>query len=223
MGFFKSIGNAYKKAFNLSKSFSKSGKKAPTDWRGEFWANEAPSGTGLAFLSSLNLGGKSGLTIEQMASNPYGGSAKQNYSPAVIAQWLKGEMGPGGLLGGASQTRKTAVGMGEIIAGGERDVQDQERALAAYGVAQPALSALRSANRSVMSDRARGYLVQRTGEQDEQRYDAMEGYMNMLVQTVAATKNQQLNYAMAKKSASATKQAGIAQGLGNLIGGIFPG
>lgn len=95
-------------------------------WRETYYTNQrdeagnripltTPSGTGAGLLGSLNWGAPYGITQEQLASNPFGGKRTQNYSPAFLAQWLKGEMGPGGFLGAASQMRSTALGMGQII------------------------------------------------------------------------------------------------------------
>lgn len=177
----------------------------------------APAGTGLGFLTGINYG-STGLTQEQMAADPFGGGWKRNYTPAFLAQFLKGEMGPGGYLGAASQTRSTALGMGQIIGGGEADIAAQQRAMAASGVAAPALAAMRSANRSAMADRARSYLTQRRAEQDSLRFDAMKGFVDMLSQTVASQKALEANYAAAREGAKATKQAGVMQAGGTILG-----
>lgn len=182
----------------------------------------SPTGVGSTFLNSLDWGAGAGLSMDKLASNPFGGGAKQNYSPAFIAKFLKGEMGPGGALGAASQSRITALGMGQVVGGGETDIAQQQRGLAASGVASPALAAIRTANRSVLADRSRGYLTQRKVETEQQRYDAMEGFVNMVAATVAANKNQQLNYSMSKDAASATTKAGYAAAAGNIIGGLIP-
>lgn len=180
----------------------------------------APSGTGAAMLGSLNWGAPYGVTQEQLAANPFGGSSKQNYSPAFLAQWLKGEMGPGGFLGAASQTRSTALGMGQIIGGGEADVNAAMRSYAASGVAAPAMAAMRGANRSIMADRARSYLTQRRAEQDSMRFDAMKGFVDTVMQTVAAAKGQQINLEAAKEGASATRSAGKTAAAGAMLGMI---
>jgi len=177
----------------------------------------APAGTGLGFLTGINYG-STGLTQEQMAADPFGGGWKNNYTPAFLAQFLKGEMGPGGYLGAASQTRSTALGMGQIIGGGEADIAAQQRAMAASGVAAPALAAMRSANRSAMADRARSYLTQRKAEQDSMRFDAMKGFVDMLSQTVASQKALEANYLAAKAGAKATKQAGAMGAFGTIAG-----
>jgi len=180
----------------------------------------APSGTGLGFLTGINYG-STGLTQEQMAADPFGGGWRRNYTPAFLAQFLKGEMGPGGYLGAASQTRATALGMGQIVRGGEADMAAQQRAMAASGVAAPALAAMRTANQSAMADRARSYLTQRTAEQGEMRFDAMKGFVDMLSQTVASQKSLEANYEAAKAGARATKSAGAMGMAGMIIGGAL--
>lgn len=182
----------------------------------------APSGTGLGFLTGINYG-STGLTQEQMAADPFGGGWQKNYTPAFLAQFLKGEMGPGGYLGAASQTRATALGMGQIVRGGEADMAAQQRAMAASGVAAPALAAMRTANQSTMADRARSYLTQRTAEQGEMRFDAMKGFVDMLSQTVASQKSLEANYAAAKTGASATRSAGAMGMAGMIMGGMLAG
>lgn len=189
-------------------------KKAPETY------GSAPSGTGLGFLTGINYG-STGLTQEQMAADPFGGGWKQNYTPAFLAQFLKGEMGPGGYLGAASQTRATALGMGQIVRGGEADMAAQQRAMAASGVAAPALAAMRTANQSAMADRARSYLTQRRAEQDGMRFDAMKGFIDMLSQTVASQKSLEANYEAAKAGARATKSAGRSGMFGAIIGGAL--
>lgn len=215
------IGMSGKKGW-LTGSNAQGSGKTKKGWKGAF-SGTAPSGTGTSFLSSLNWGAAGGPSMEQLASNPYGGGRGSNYSPAFLAAFLKGEMGPGGFLGAASQQRQTAVGLGQIIGGGEVDVAANERAMAAAGVASPALAAMRSANRSVMAEQARGYLTQRRAEQDELRYSAMEGFVNNVMQTVAAQKNmQQADYA-AKKAAKATQRAGIISGVATVAGAVLGG
>jgi len=188
--------------------------KTPADY------GPAPSGTGLGFLTGINYG-STGLTQEQMAADPFGGGWKNNYTPAFLAQFLKGEMGPGGYLGAASQTRATALGMGQIVRGGEADIAAQQRSMAAAGVAAPSLTAMRSANQSVMADRARSYLTQRRSEQDEMRFDAMKGFVDMLSQTVASQKSLEANYEAAKAGASATRSAGRSGMFGAIVGGAL--
>jgi len=182
----------------------------------------APTGTGLGFLTGINYG-STGLTQEQMAADPFGGGWKQNYTPAFLAQFLKGEMGPGGYLGAASQTRATALGMGQIVAGGQADIAAQQRSMAAAGVAAPALAAMRSANQATMADRARSYLTQRRVEQDEMRFDAMKGFVDMLSQTVASQKSLEENYEAAKAGAAATRSAGRSGMFGAILGGAAAG
>jgi hypothetical protein len=189
-------------------------RKAPANY------GPAPSGTGLGFLTGINYG-STGLTQEQMAADPFGGGWRQNYTPAFLAQFLKGEMGPGGYLGAASQTRATALGMGQIVRGGEADMAAQQRAMAASGVAAPALAAMRTANQSAMADRARSYLTQRRAEQDEMRFDAMKGFVDMLSQTVASQKSLEANYEAAKQGARATRSAGSMGMMGAIIGGAL--
>ena len=216
------IGMSGAKEGWLTGSSAQGSGKKKKNWQGAF-DGTGPSGTGAGFLSSLDWGAAGGLSMEQLASNPFGGGRKYNYSPAFLAQFLKGEMGPGGFLGAASQQRQTAAGLGQIIGGGEADMAASERAMAAAGVASPALAAMRSANRSVMAEQARGYLTQRRGEQDELRYSAMEGFVNNVMQTVAASKNmQQAEYA-ANKAAKATKRAGIVSGLATVAGAVLGG
>lgn len=182
-----------------------------------------PSGTGAEILGSLNWGAPYGLTQEQLAANPFGGKKTQNFSPAFLAQWLKGEMGPGGFLGAASQMRSTALGMGQIIGGGEADVNAAMRSYAASGVAAPAIAAMRGANRSIMADRARSYLTQRRAEQDSMRFDAMKGFVDTVMQTVAAAKGQQINLAAARKGAESTEKSGLYQAIGNVVGSAIQG
>lgn len=179
--------------------------------------------TGAGFFSSLKFDGQGKLSMEQLASDPFGGGRKNNYSPALLASFLKGQMGPGGFLGAASQTRATALGMGQIIGGGEADMAASERAMAAAGVATPALAAIRSANRSVMADRARSYLTQRRSEQDELRYSAMEGFVNTIMQTVAAQKNMQQSEYLANKAAQSTRKASLIGGIATIAGAALGG
>lgn len=198
----------------LMEAMMANNQRAPANY------GSAPSGTGLGFLTGINYG-STGLTQEQMAADPFGGGWRRNYTPAFLAQFLKGEMGPGGYLGAASQTRATALGMGQIVRGGEADMAAQQRAMAASGVAAPALAAMRTANQSAMADRARSYLTQRTAEQGEMRFDAMKGFVDMLSQTVASQKSLEANYEAAKAGARATKSAGAMGMAGMIIGGAL--
>jgi hypothetical protein len=111
--------------------------------------------------------------------------------------------------------------MGQIVRGGEADMAAQQRAMAASGVAAPALAAMRTANQSAMADRARSYLTQRTAEQGEMRFDAMKGFVDMLSQTVASQKSLEANYEAAKAGARATKSAGAMGMAGMIIGGAL--
>jgi hypothetical protein len=108
--------------------------------------------------------------------------------------------------------------MGQIIGGGEADVNAAMRSYAASGVAAPAMAAMRGANRSIMADRARSYLTQRRAEQDAMRFDAMKGFVDTVMQTVAATKGQQINLEAARQGAKATEKAGIFQAVGSIAG-----
>lgn len=177
-----------------------------------------PSGTGLGFLSSMTIGGRS-LDDPMWAADPFRGGKKRFAGIAALAgRFLKGEMGPGGYLSDAAQSYETAAQVGAAVGGITQQRLSTESALAAGGLGRAYASRIAGIEENESLTRVRQYNAALVGEVRGMRFDAMKGFIDMVNQTAIAEKGRVAQIDMAHDANRSANRAATISGISAIVG-----
>lgn len=189
-------------------------KGAAQPWQGEIGS---ASGTGAGFLSGLAYGGNF-LGSDGRHLDPTSGGTYEYNTPHMMASFVRGEMGSGGHLASANQSRQTAAGVRGIAASGMVQQKEMLDTLMGRGLNPAQAAAMMRDKESETVDAARDYMGQERHRISGERYGAMQSLMNMTSQTALAAKAAKANYEAVKRGAKATEKAGMYGAIGSMAG-----
>lgn len=178
-----------------------------------------PGGTGLGFLNGLSYQGRS-LDNPGRLIDPTRGNKTQFNGPFMQAAFLRGEMGPGGYLSEAGQNSAIARDVhGAAEAGRSEGRQFMDSALGTGLNRRYAVGGARDIGLQT-SQRATEVFNAGKANTDEMRFDSMQEFINMTVQSAQRQKEAKLNKYAVKKGAEATKDAGVMSAIGSTVGAV---